>query len=373
MGYVLILAAIMIIILAILLIVFWPRNSNTNIMKLSSDFDNINFNPKSLIKNNIIANKKKNGGVTFTELNHKNINIDNNGLTYFNMSTVKDDMSDNFIGVVRASENVKIGDKTIPFSYVFTVVIGRNNNVEDLTILNLDYDKFVNCNTIANGIEDSRLFKWNSDYWCIANSLGLLSQTDVCKNNMCIYMINNPISTFRILKVPPSYNPMLPQKNWSPFAYNGKLYCEYSINPHVILEIDSETGDTFEVYNTLFERTSTQKDESVICSMKINLDKLRGGTPSVLVEHNSEPVYLGIGHSQLSVGNYGHFFYTFQASPPFSLKKISDYFKFDGGEVIQFACGLSVSDDKVYVSYGVNDTTNRISTYRLDRVLSLLY
>ena len=37
--------------------------------------------------------------------------------------------------------------------------------------------------------------------------------------------------------------------------------------------------------------------------------------------------------------------------------------------MIQFATGLSLHKGKVYVTYGVNDHTNRISVYELEKIL----
>lgn len=61
--------------------------------------------------------------------------------------------------------------------------------------------------------------------------------------------------------------------------------CEYSILPHVILEIDAQTGITEEIYRSGLSKTEIPEETS-----------FRGGTPPIIVNYNGQIFYLSIGH-----------------------------------------------------------------------------
>ena len=263
-------------------------------------------------------------------------------------------------------------------------MLNSTGSVESLERIELDYDNLTNCNSkfrdvYANGIEDPRLFMFRGEEWAIANCLGSLQQQHPCVNTMCIFKLSDPMSTFRLLKCPASVDPMQVQKNWAPFQWKEKLLCEYTLHPHVILDIDTETGITTELYTT----TTKVKGEGYFTLSTPNIittsGSLRGGAPPILVNyldtvcHHPDSFFLGIGHSIPSKDiGYVHFFYTFEASPPFKITSISKFFKLDKKERIQFAAGLSQENHDIYVSYGVDDCTNRIARYTIDDVLNLL-
>jgi len=108
------------------------------------------------------------------------------------------------------------------------------------------------------------------------------------------------------------------EKNWVPFVYENSLLLAYSLNPHKIFYPILGTGAC----------------ETVACtnqSLDWNWGELRGGTPGLL--ENGE--YLALFHSSipmLSAHSNGreilHYFmgaYTFSATPPFHLTKISPH------------------------------------------------
>lgn len=285
----------------------------------------------------------------------------------YNMSVKK--IEDGYSGVVRGSTwNGCCDNNQAPaFSYPYSIVLDETGIIKDLHRIDLDYTDLSNCtecfqNIYANGIEDPRLFSFKGQDWIIGNCLGSSKQPHPCVNAMCIFKISDPITSFRVLIPPIGVGAMQRQKNWSPFVWEDKLYCEYSIKPHIIFKIDVETGLTEELYRT--------GDTSVDITAD---DSLRGGTPPVLIELVGRKLFLGIGHIRSSsTSDYLHFLYTFEAEPPFKVNKITRVFKLDKAEKIQFAAGLSALNDNIYISYGVDDCYNRISVYNLQRILTLL-
>lgn len=310
-------------------------------------------------------------------------------LSMFNLSVRK--TNDGYSGLIRGATN-----SNPTFSYTYRIIIDNNGKVIELWRLPLNYDELRGCTynyrgVYANGIEDPRLFIYKDEEWVIANCLGSAKQAHPCINTMCIFKISNPKETFRLLKAPDGIDPLQIQKNWAPFEWDNKLLCSYTLLPHEILEINVEDGTTQLLFTAGEKAIDIRQGHS-----------LRGGAPPILIEHkydnsrltnysgitNSElsvpdkinkdappnRFYLGIGHTRKpGSSDYYHFFYIFEAEPPFTILQMSKQFKMESANLIQFASGLSLHDDKVYVSYGVDDKSNRISCYNLDRLLSFVY
>lgn len=143
------------------------------------------------------------------------------------------------------------------------------------------------------------------------------------------------------------------EKNWVPFDYNHKLYLSYSINPHVILSPSPEG------ICSIHYKTSPQ--------ISTDFGIIRGGTPAVLVDGE----YLAFFHSVLN-GVYSMAAYTFEASPPFHLTRISphvfvhpDFYSSPKSNPISnnnvvFPAGIVVEDDRILVSYGENDVAIKV-------------
>lgn len=284
----------------------------------------------------------------------------NNNIIFYNLSVYK--VKGGFRGVVRGTNCNGCSFYSPPplFSYIYLIELSEEGAINKLEIVNYDYGKFNNCGPVhANGLEDPRIFMHKGDEWIMANVLGSKDQNDPCINTMFISKLSDPMNTFRLLKVPYSFDPYQKQKNWAPFSMNNKLLCEYSLFPHIVLEIDENTGDT-----TVFDTTG-------ISTIDIyDTESMRCSTPPILI--NNE-YYLSVGHQRSSQPcEYYHFFYRFNKTPPFIITHISDKFKLEGLQRIQFACGLSFSNGNIYLSYGVNDCYNRISSYSLSDVEKLL-
>lgn len=283
----------------------------------------------------------------------ENISLSSN---IFNLSVHKN--SNGYSGLIRS-----VTKSSPQFSYPYHVTIDHDGYVQQLSRVNLDYNNFNKCvaryrNIFANGIEDSRLFLFRGEEWAISNCLGSSQQVHPCINAMCIFRLSDPRDSFRVLFPPADVDPLQVQKNWSPFEWNDKMLCEYTLNPHEILEIDVDTGKTQSLFTS---------GES--CVDIRHGHALRGGAPPILIGD----VYLGIGHSRApSSSDYYHFFYTFESKPPFTIQKISRQFKLETSNLIQFVAGLSLYEDKICVSYGVSDKHNRISCYDLSSILEFI-
>lgn len=399
--YILALIVLVLILIAIFVFIICMGASASNcenVEVLKSDNDSLDGHVEFPV---VISEKSVTSSVNF------------NGLGMFNLSVAK--TIDGYSGVIRASTwNACHNQNKHPiYSYPFGIKIDETGSIQQLQLINLDYDSMQNCTDIShkpsiNGIEDPRLFIYKDEEWIVSNCLGSAEQKYPCINSMCIFKVSDARNTFRLLVPPQPVDSRQTQKNWSPFEYNGALFCEYSLHPHDIFQIDIESGSVQRAYSTGKNETDIKHGHS-----------LRGGAPPILItiptkiiekilDKNSmcisdvtdvsdkipieeitvneipleeicdqdsdeklQIVYLGIGHTRIN-NNYLHFFYIFESQPPFSILKVSKYFKLDSTETIQFAAGLSIHNNIIYVSYGVNDCYNRISRYKLTDIYQIL-
>jgi hypothetical protein len=140
------------------------------------------------------------------------------------------------------------------------------------------------------------------------------------------------------------------EKNWSPFIYNNQIYCSYTLNPHVVLEVNLNNGICTKEYN----------------NPMLGDDIIYGGTPAIYIKKYN--VYLGISHSKIKhftgfIFDYFCQAYIFQPNPPFAMLKISDKFRFFKRTEwsylrdynVEFPVGLYEKDDSLFVSLGYND------------------
>jgi len=286
-------------------------------------------------------------------------------LGMYNMSVRKTESG--FSGVVRGSSaDGCIGiSSPILFSYSYHILLNNNADIIETNLIDLDYKTFVHCEGAfaSNGIEDSKIFMFKGEEWVIANMLGSPIQQYPCSNMMCIFKVKDPRKTFLPLNPPNGISTKKIQKNWGAFEYKGELYCEYSINPHGILKVNMKNGETTQITDELDNNMASNTS-------------LRGGACPIKTLYNNEHVFLNIGHTkEVNLGlicDYRHFFYIFEANPPFRILGISDTFKIDTTNRIQFAAGISEYNNNIYVSFGVGDCYNRISIFAKDRVMSMI-
>jgi predicted GH43/DUF377 family glycosyl hydrolase len=146
------------------------------------------------------------------------------------------------------------------------------------------------------------------------------------------------------------------EKNWVPFAYDGKLLLAYSLKPHRIFQpIGNGKCETL---------------ASTLGDINWKWGYLRGGTPAVLDGDH----YLAIFHSSSKMRSIQaegeaarHYLmgaYTFSSEPPFEIKSISpepiigkDFYQpyKKASMRVVFPCGLLVSKKFAWITYGKHD------------------
>jgi hypothetical protein len=140
------------------------------------------------------------------------------------------------------------------------------------------------------------------------------------------------------------------QKNWMPFFHQNRLMLIYSVNPHVILFCDTNTGrciKEYESFNDLMPKN------------------VRGGSAAILKHWNGISFYVAVTHIQKANKRYVTQFYAFEPEPPFKVIGISDDFVFSDAKEevppkIQFASGLEFLEGQAIITYGENDCSSNV-------------
>lgn len=351
------------------------------------------------IKNNYYNEYKK-----YNYIPNKKISIiNNNNNEYFvyNASIYwKDDNKEDFLVIGRISDhkmenrkdkcvyynkivkknlNIKnyekyfeIFDPKIPKSGIVDFVVNiknKNNNIYG-NIINPFFSTKNTQSNFAEGFEDPRVFKFRNKLWIICIFRGInfpypsiVNTNNFNNNNMLIFPIDNSSNPILLY-----YKNMKEwEKNWMPFEYNNNLYIIYSVNPsHKILLVDINTGNCTDIYETKSRIPTTRK--------------FGNGIPPQLIKIFNKEYFLGIAHIRGHTNNdtitRKNIFYLFKKVPPFNIKYISNIFNLEHTFYeIEFASGLIVDQDKklVYISYGIDDCYNIITSIKIDDIQKILY
>ena len=166
------------------------------------------------------------------------------------------------------------------------------------------------------------------------------------------------------------------EKNWTPFQWAGGLYLEYSLQPRLVVSLNTQTG----VATPVLPLTSSPS----VGAWVSKLGPVSGGTPPVYVPGHD--IFLGLAHVKLwkkkgsktatSTMMYKHFWYTFEPRPPFAVLGVSTPFTLPtllgAPPSIQFATGLVVrpASQEVLVSYGEMDCYATVARYPLAATLA---
>jgi len=185
------------------------------------------------------------------------------------------------------------------------------------------------------------------------------------------------------------------QKNWLPFVLEGELFAEYSIEPHVILRIDPQTGRCVpalaQPISAAGVAASPFPSFAPLARVAARLGPISGGAaPLRLPTHH---VYLGLGHAKAQqtmpqrLGTvhmeYKHFFYVFEDRPPFAIVGTSPLRTLpepprDGGApplppTVQFAAGMALDtaldEEEIVISYSTRDCSALLTRVSLKSVL----
>ena len=165
------------------------------------------------------------------------------------------------------------------------------------------------------------------------------------------------------------------EKNWNPFVWKDRLYVEYSLEPRLVLMVDRASGRGAPV----LPMTSSPAVQAWV----EKLGPVSGGTPAV--ELPGHGVFLALGHVKLfkkkgsrtatSKMMYKHFWYAFEARPPFAILGASLPFtlpsQLPSVPSIQFATGLVYQSRtrELIVSYGELDCYATLARFPLTATL----
>lgn len=162
------------------------------------------------------------------------------------------------------------------------------------------------------------------------------------------------------------------QKNWMPFIHDGELLLVASICPHIIYKFD---------LNTL--KCEKLSEYSWISPWFYSKEFLRGNTNPVLLKNGN---YLGTFHTAVWNNKrcyYDNGCYVFEGKYPFKVIKcanktylpaegaIEPHFRNGKTIVCTFPVGMVREENKLFISYGDNDSVVKIMETSVDEMLSL--
>ncbi len=215
--------------------------------------------------------------------------------------------------------------------------------------------------------EDARLFSYRGRIFLIYNdgieTYGFYGRRDMFIAELLYEDGHFTLSSPLKLVYGSKHHTQWCQKNWLPFEWNNTLLMIYSINPHEILRPNLYDGSCY-----FFHETHAPLDWAH--------GTLRGSSPPQLVDGE----YLAFFHSGIVTSSPAsrhwdlwHYFmgaYTFSASPPFAITKISPaplmaegfYTTSSHPKRVIFPGGFAVMDSTIYLAYGKDDAEIWIAT-----------
>lgn len=229
-----------------------------------------------------------------------------------------------------------------------------------------------NSDSFSTSIEDSRLFREGEKIYLFFNDYLAAGDRSV----YCPYMVELVEKEGELQPakkaVPLHYEQMTrTEKNWSPFLAGGKLCLIYSGNPHLILELDKESG--------LCKKIGTSETKQIW-----KWGEIRGGTPGDLLEEDFLTFFhsFHIGNQSSLIPktwkkNYTMGAYLFESKPPFAIKKITpfplgsleDYEK-ENRQKVMFPGGMVIEGNTIHVVWGKNNKAIYLSTFDKEKLLS---
>ncbi|HMP28546.1 MAG TPA: hypothetical protein PKD85_03040 [Saprospiraceae bacterium] len=223
----------------------------------------------------------------------------------------------------------------------------------------------------VQGYEDARPFIYQDQLFIFSNALSRPKDSTSCYNQMWLSKMNidsviqnikDKQKSIRPLNLPLSidFDNTINQKNWMPFISKEKeLLCVYSVNPHVILKCNSETGVCQSIASTFNTMIGTN---------------IRGGSQVVYYEMpNGNKRYITITHKRESI--YTSQIYTFSVDYPYQVMEYADNFIFgDSSHTpnIQFISGFAIVDGNAIITYGEDDCYSKFSKIPMLELCSLL-
>lgn len=230
-------------------------------------------------------------------------------------------------------------------------------------------DSRVKKSNIPSQSEDARIFSYNGKLYLIFNdSDEVFFPQTFERRDMYMAELHYENGQFTLspslkLVYGDKYHAQLWQKNWIPFEWNNSLMFSYSLNPHEVIHPNLVNGFCYPGFESQ-------------ANINWNYGRLRGSTPPLLVDGE----YLAFFHSGIVTTSESswhipmwHYYmgaYTFSASPPFKITKISPYpiigdefyTKSHHEKRVIFPGGFVVTDSSIYVAYGKDDFEIWIAT-----------
>lgn len=265
----------------------------------------------------------------------------------FNPSIVKTETG--FLISLRISNALAVRDVSRPKNYrpkdhySKTLLLFTNND------LNVIKKEWLNTNSLdclflnkKICLEDVRLYSNNG----ICSGIGccVLVDNDCHKTMQVTFEIDGNVLVNPKVWNSPSGRDI--EKNWTPLVSNYELYLAYAIDPFVMMKVDNQVC-TLESGNFNIESL-----------------KLCGGTPFIKLND----LFLSVAHMVPFFNNkfyYRHVFVVLdknfeviEISQPFFIKKRG----------VEFATGLEIYDDSLYLSYGVADRAGFVSKFSINNL-----
>ncbi len=216
-------------------------------------------------------------------------------------------------------------------------------------------------------IEDPRPFYFKDELWVAVSgtSDSVMNRTQQMFLSKLNVDENENFHTGPFLHMKASHKII---KNLAPFEYNGELYFVYSMTPHRIIKVDTQTGHVSEIAKTE--------------GFTWDYGKPRGGSTVVPF---GEDEFLEIFHSSKeyslpngsSIRIYVMGAYTFENKFPFRVTRYTEkpicdetYYDERNQHMIIFPTGVYVRGDSVFVSFGKNDDSMFISEIDRDALVN---
>ena len=195
------------------------------------------------------------------------------------------------------------------------------------------------------GLEDARLVKWKDKYWLCGVRRDVkpdgegrieLSQLDITKEGVM------EIARYRIEPPVPSYC----EKNWMPILDKPFHFVKWC-NPTEVVKVNLDTLTSETVY--------LSKD------VIPNMADFRGGSSVIHYGKNYYAVIHEVSLFHNEIGQKDAFYYhrILVWDEEWNIVKITDKFNFMESRV-EFCCGMGIIDDRVLITFGVQDNASYI-------------
>lgn len=255
-------------------------------------------------------------------------------------------------------------------SEISSVIFWKLNDISNFKILN-SFSNIDLCDKnsslksalkgdVGQGIEDPRIFRFLGELWVYGHFRG--NYEGKCIHSPVIFKVTNPSRVIRLY----TDNMKEIEKNWMPFEYEGELYFEYDINPHVILKCNIESGYCRIIYIS----------DKISKNHPISKKHLGGGAPSKLFQINGVNYFLGFAHTrEVKPVIRKNFFYVFRASPPFDIIMLGNEFDVleEENKDVEFGSGMVINkNNNVVIACGISDCYSMISEIPLDKIINSL-